>query len=194
MNPTTVGCPKLACPASGQTGQGNIGIHAQQGKDAREQPRPTPPWRPCVGGVVRLPLLAGRRHDGAAQGAVRRQAPPRAHQMHARQRHEQWAYGPGRDRHSSDRRASRAATPRAGTRHTSHYHRRGGSAVHRPAHQAAPAPRDVALSRPATRARRREAPGPPGRSALPGAARPPVRLCLTRRSSPAALASRDAAL
>ena len=32
MNPTTVFCPNLACPARGQTGQGNIGIHSQKEK------------------------------------------------------------------------------------------------------------------------------------------------------------------
>jgi len=32
MDPTTVFCPNLACPARGQTGQGNIGIHAQKEK------------------------------------------------------------------------------------------------------------------------------------------------------------------
>jgi transposase-like protein len=32
MDPTTVGCPNLACPASGQTGQGNIGIHSRRSK------------------------------------------------------------------------------------------------------------------------------------------------------------------
>src|SRR5256714_8639373 len=30
MDPTTTFCPNLACPARGQTGQGNIGIHSQQ--------------------------------------------------------------------------------------------------------------------------------------------------------------------
>src|SRR5205823_9320331 len=30
MDPTTVFCPTLACPARGQTGQGNIGIHSQK--------------------------------------------------------------------------------------------------------------------------------------------------------------------
>src|SRR6267143_5224359 len=30
MDPTTTFCPNLACPARGQTGQGNIGIHAQK--------------------------------------------------------------------------------------------------------------------------------------------------------------------
>jgi transposase-like protein len=30
MDPTTVCCPHLACPARGHTGQGNIGIHAQK--------------------------------------------------------------------------------------------------------------------------------------------------------------------
>src|SRR5947209_17615330 len=30
MDPTTVFCPNLACPARGQTGQGNIGIHSQK--------------------------------------------------------------------------------------------------------------------------------------------------------------------
>jgi len=29
MDPTTVFCPNLACPARGQTGQGNIGIHSR---------------------------------------------------------------------------------------------------------------------------------------------------------------------
>ena len=33
MDPTTVFCPNLACPARGQTGQGNIGIHSR--KDRR---------------------------------------------------------------------------------------------------------------------------------------------------------------
>ncbi len=32
MHPTTVCCPNLACPPSGQTGQGNMGIHSQQEK------------------------------------------------------------------------------------------------------------------------------------------------------------------
>ncbi len=32
MDPTTVCCPKLACPASGQRGQGTMGLHAQQEK------------------------------------------------------------------------------------------------------------------------------------------------------------------
>ena len=32
MHPTTVFCPHLACPARGQTGQGNIGIHSRQEK------------------------------------------------------------------------------------------------------------------------------------------------------------------
>ncbi len=32
MNPTTVFCPNLACPARGQTGQGNIGSHSQKEK------------------------------------------------------------------------------------------------------------------------------------------------------------------
>ena len=30
MDPTTVFCPNLACPARGQTGQGNIRIHVQK--------------------------------------------------------------------------------------------------------------------------------------------------------------------
>src|SRR6266571_2513350 len=30
MDPATVFCPNLACPARGQTGQGNIGIHSQK--------------------------------------------------------------------------------------------------------------------------------------------------------------------
>jgi transposase-like protein len=30
MDPTTTCCPNLACPARGQTGKGNIGIHSQQ--------------------------------------------------------------------------------------------------------------------------------------------------------------------
>jgi transposase-like protein len=30
MDPTPVFCPNLACPASGQTGQGNIGIHSRK--------------------------------------------------------------------------------------------------------------------------------------------------------------------
>lgn len=32
MDPTTVLCPNLACPARGQTGQGNIGIHSCKDK------------------------------------------------------------------------------------------------------------------------------------------------------------------
>ncbi len=32
MDPTTVCCPNLACPARGQTGQGNIGIHSRKDK------------------------------------------------------------------------------------------------------------------------------------------------------------------
>lgn len=32
MDPTTVFCPNLACPASGRTGQGNIGIHSRKSK------------------------------------------------------------------------------------------------------------------------------------------------------------------
>jgi transposase-like protein len=30
MDPTTKFCPNLACPARGQVGQGNIGIHSRQ--------------------------------------------------------------------------------------------------------------------------------------------------------------------
>jgi transposase-like protein len=30
MDPTTVFCPNLACPARGQTGQGNSSIHARK--------------------------------------------------------------------------------------------------------------------------------------------------------------------
>jgi transposase-like protein len=30
MDPTTVFCPNLACPARGQTGQGNIGVHSRK--------------------------------------------------------------------------------------------------------------------------------------------------------------------
>jgi transposase-like protein len=33
MDPATVFCPNLACPARGQSGQGNIGIHSR--KDQR---------------------------------------------------------------------------------------------------------------------------------------------------------------
>src|SRR2546425_6243834 len=32
MDPTTTFCPNLACPARGQTGQGNIGIHSCKDK------------------------------------------------------------------------------------------------------------------------------------------------------------------
>ena len=32
MNPSTVFCPNLACPARGQTGQGNIGMHSRKDK------------------------------------------------------------------------------------------------------------------------------------------------------------------
>ncbi len=34
MDPTTVFCPNLACPARGQTGQGNIGIHSRWASQA----------------------------------------------------------------------------------------------------------------------------------------------------------------
>ena len=30
MNPQEVWCPNLACPASGQAGQGNIGVHSRK--------------------------------------------------------------------------------------------------------------------------------------------------------------------
>ena len=33
MDPTTTFCPNVACPARGQSGQGNIGIHSR--KDRR---------------------------------------------------------------------------------------------------------------------------------------------------------------
>jgi len=33
MNPTTTFCPNMACPARGQMGQGNIGVHSR--KDQR---------------------------------------------------------------------------------------------------------------------------------------------------------------
>src|SRR4029450_7349416 len=32
MDPTTTFCPNVACPARGQTGQGNIGIHSCKDK------------------------------------------------------------------------------------------------------------------------------------------------------------------
>ncbi len=32
MDPATTFCPRLACPARGQTGQGNIGIHSRKDK------------------------------------------------------------------------------------------------------------------------------------------------------------------
>jgi transposase-like protein len=32
MDPVTTFCPNLACPARGQTGQGNIGIHSRKEK------------------------------------------------------------------------------------------------------------------------------------------------------------------
>src|SRR5438093_4316482 len=32
MDPTTTFCPNLACPARGQTGQGNLGIHSCKDK------------------------------------------------------------------------------------------------------------------------------------------------------------------
>ena len=31
MDPATIFCPNLACPARGHVGQGNIGIHSRQG-------------------------------------------------------------------------------------------------------------------------------------------------------------------
>jgi transposase-like protein len=30
LDPTTIFCPNLACPASGQIGQGNMGIHSRR--------------------------------------------------------------------------------------------------------------------------------------------------------------------
>jgi transposase-like protein len=30
MDPTTIFCPNMACPARGQVGQGNIGVHSRQ--------------------------------------------------------------------------------------------------------------------------------------------------------------------
>jgi transposase-like protein len=32
MDPTTTFCPNLACPARGQSGRGNIGIHSRKDK------------------------------------------------------------------------------------------------------------------------------------------------------------------
>ena len=32
MDPTTTFCPNMACPARGQTGQGNIGIHSRKAR------------------------------------------------------------------------------------------------------------------------------------------------------------------
>src|SRR3989441_13283621 len=32
MDPTTTFCPNVACPARGQTGRGNIGIHSRKNK------------------------------------------------------------------------------------------------------------------------------------------------------------------
>jgi transposase-like protein len=32
MDPTTTFCPNMACPARGQSGQGNIGIHSRKDK------------------------------------------------------------------------------------------------------------------------------------------------------------------
>src|SRR5918997_814191 len=37
MDPQTVWCPNLACPARGQAGQGNIGVHSQQERRYRCQ-------------------------------------------------------------------------------------------------------------------------------------------------------------
>ena len=36
MDPTTTFCPNRDCPARGQTGQGNIGIHSQKGTGSVE--------------------------------------------------------------------------------------------------------------------------------------------------------------
>ena len=35
MDPQTVWCPNLACPARGQSGKGNIGVHSQQERHYR---------------------------------------------------------------------------------------------------------------------------------------------------------------
>ena len=47
MDPTTTFCPNLACPARGQTGQGNIGIHSRKDRRfiCRSVARPLPQRR-----------------------------------------------------------------------------------------------------------------------------------------------------
>ena len=50
MDPTTVFCPNLACPARGQTGQGNIGIHSRwASRQTSACWRPTTAAQPCSG-------------------------------------------------------------------------------------------------------------------------------------------------
>ena len=78
MDPTTTFCPHLACPARGQIGQGNIGMHAR--KDQRflwTQCRQTctatqgtacARWRPSAETVPRVRTL--RAHGGPLQAIV----------------------------------------------------------------------------------------------------------------------------
>ncbi len=42
MDPTTTCCPTLACPASGQSGQGTMGLHARKDKRFLGTECPTP--------------------------------------------------------------------------------------------------------------------------------------------------------
>ena len=78
MDPTTTFCPNLACPARGQTGQGNIGIHSRKDRRFICTPcrktllqRPGPSFTACARGAtwgadphVARPWLSGASHGG----------------------------------------------------------------------------------------------------------------------------------
>src|SRR2546422_6357464 len=53
MDPATTCCPNLACPARGQTGQGNIGIHSRKEKRFIAVAQKSP----CTCSLERRPLL-----------------------------------------------------------------------------------------------------------------------------------------
>ena len=63
-------------------------VHHIQRKDPLQQSRPTPAWRRGVRLRLVEALLTWRWDDCPPQMAVRRQASPRAHQMHVWQGHE----------------------------------------------------------------------------------------------------------
>ena len=92
MDPTTTFCPNVACPARGQTGQGNIGIHSRKEKRSRagSATRTSKPDRARgnaadqggdghAGGISRNGCpLAGHRHRVWLRRAHRRKRAGRA--------------------------------------------------------------------------------------------------------------------